>query len=135
MKTGRGYMTYSMCTTHTGTHKYTVFCSHSQSRQIAQLPPVHQGCSDTVARCVWKGVYTKHFPEPGPVSPALVQHKFRQAFPREHTVKHLVCNITTQQDATTAGGQGWAEFINESGMTAGLLTCLPIIWNLSHTKR
>lgn len=62
--------------------------SHSQSQQLA-LPPVQQGCPHTVARCMWRGVHTKHFPEPRPVSPALMQYKIRQVFPREHTVKHL----------------------------------------------
>lgn len=69
------------------TCKYTAG-SQSQSQQLA-LPPVQQGCPHTVARCMWRGVHTKHFSEPRPVAPALMQYKIRQVFPREHTVKHL----------------------------------------------
>lgn len=56
VKTGQGYMTYRMCTTHTLTHKHT-FCSHSQSQQRA-LPSVSQGCSDAAAARMWREVYT-----------------------------------------------------------------------------
>lgn len=69
------------------THKYTV-CSQSPSQQLA-LPHVQQGCSDTAARRMWRRVYTKNFPEPGPVSSALIHYIYIRAFPRKHTVTHL----------------------------------------------
>lgn len=103
--TGRGYMTSNVCTTHTYTHKYTIW-SHSQSQQLA-LPRVQQGFSDTAAWCMWRGVHAKHFPEPGSVSPALIQINFRQTFHREHTVEHLF--VISQQDATDGRSQDWAD--------------------------
>ncbi len=83
---------HTVCVPHALMHKFTV-CSHSQSQQLA-LPQVQQGRSDTVARCAWRGVYTKHFPRPGPVSTALNSVQIHTGPSQRTHSKASVCDIT-----------------------------------------